>query len=250
MGGAIALAASRTGACEIYIFDKDSDKARALAESVGGTFCQSSDELYSCRVIFLATKPNILPVVAESLAVGEDTLLVSMAAGVKISRLRELFARGHGIIRIMPNTPVAVGSGTVVYCKSECVTDEALCDFLAVMACAGLVEEIDEELIDAETAVAGCGPAFVYMFAAAMAEGGVRAGLAPDAAKRYAASVIEGAAKMLARDPRTPEELCRAVCSPGGSTIEGVKRLESGGFAELVTDAVLTSYNKTKTLGK
>lgn len=249
MGGAIARSAYSTGLCEIYVCDKDEAKAAALARDVSGKVCEASFAVRCCELVFLATKPNILPYVAEELSDIKCTL-VSMAAGVNLERLSELFGADTPIIRIMPNTPILVGSGVAVYTKNKNVTGAALDAFLSAMSKAGLVEEIEEEKIDAETAVAGCGPAFVYMFAKAMADGGVLAGLSAEASIKYAAATLKGAAQMLLVDERSPEELCRAVCSPGGSTIEGVKSLSEGGFEKIVSDAVIASYNKTKMLGK
>ena len=249
MGGAIARRAHSTGLCEIYICDKDEDKALSLAKDVSGKICSAAEAVKNCELCFLATKPNILPLVAEELSDIRATL-VSMAAGVTLDRLSELFGRDTKIIRIMPNTPILVGCGVAVYAKGEKVDEAAVEKFLSVMSRAGHVEEIDEEKIDAETAVAGCGPAFVYLFAKALAEGGVLAGLSPEASLKYAAETVKGAAQMILSDSRTPDELCRAVCSPGGSTIEGVNSLISNEFEKTVKAAVMASYNKTKTLGK
>ena len=249
MGGAIARSAYSTGACQIYVCDKDEEKAQALAGDVSGTVCTAERAVKECDLVFLATKPNILPAVAQQLSEAKCTL-VSMAAGVTLERLGELFGKDKSIIRIMPNTPILVGCGVAVYAKNENVDGAKLALFLTVMANAGLVEEIVEEKIDAETAVAGCGPAFVYLFAKAIANGGVLAGLSEAEAIRFASATLKGAAQMLLSDTRTPDELCRAVCSPGGSTIEGVKSLLDNGFEKTVSDAVVASYNKTKTLGK
>lgn len=250
MGGSIARSAYSTGKCKIYIYDKDEEKARALCALTDGDFTDTDTLVTECDLVFLATKPNILPFVANEIQAEIKCTLVSMAAGVSLASLSELFGKEAPIIRIMPNTPILVGMGVAVYTKNESVKEDGLGNFLTAMSCAGIVEEIEEEKIDAETAVAGCGPAFVYMFAAALADGGVRAGLSQEAAIKYAAATIKGAGEMLLRDSRTPEELCRAVCSPGGSTIEGVNALRDAGFDKTVSDAVITSFLKTQKLGK
>lgn len=250
MGGSIARSAYSTKKCEIYVYDKDEEKAKALCDMTNGILTDVNKAVSECDIVFLATKPNILPYVADEINTPIKCTLISMAAGVSLEKLSELFGQNIPIIRIMPNTPVLVGMGVMVYCKNACVTKKGLDSFLSSTSCAGLVEEIEEEKIDAETAVAGCGPAFVYMFASALAEGGIRAGLSEDAAIKYAAATIKGAGEMLLRDTRTPEELCRAVCSPGGSTIEGVNALRAAGFDKTVSDAVMTSFLKTQKLGK
>ena len=250
MGGSIARSAYSTGHCEIYVCDKDEVKASALAKDTSGKILTQNEIFSQCDLVFLATKPNIVPFVAEVLNTPIKGTLVSMAAGVTLGKLGELFGKDVPIIRIMPNTPILVGMGVMVYAKNESVDDTGLNSFLTAVSNAGLVEEIAEENIDAETAVAGCGPAFVYMFAAALAEGGVRAGLPHEAAIRYAAATVKGAGEMILKDNRTPEELCQAVCSPGGSTIEGVNFLRDADFASTVADAIITSFEKTKKLGK
>ena len=250
MGGAIARSAYSTSKCEIYICDKTPEKASSLAKDTNGMVSSQNEIFSECDLVFLATKPNVLPSVAAEFSGKTNATLVSMAAGVTLERLGELFGKDTPIIRIMPNTPILVGMGVAVFAKNAHVTENSLSAFLTTMSSAGLVEEIDEEKIDAETAVAGCGPAFVYMFAAAIAKAGALAGLSPDAAIRYAAATVKGAGEMLLRDSRTPEALCEAVCSPGGSTIEGVNYLRENEFEEIVSNAVLASFEKTKKLGK
>jgi pyrroline-5-carboxylate reductase len=150
----------------------------------------------------------------------------------------------------MPNTPVAYGEGMILYCASEEVGDETLAKFRDFMKYAGELDMIPERLIDAGSAVSGCGPAFVYMFIEALADGGVAAGLPREAAMKYAAETVKGAAVTVLRSGKHPGELKDAVCSPGGSTIEGVRALEQAGFRSAVMDAVIASYEKNKLLGK
>ena len=201
--------------------------------------------------VLLALKPAIIRgFLEENKEYFSGKTVISIAASVPVSLICEVLGENTPAIRIMPNTPILVGMGVMVYSKNESVDDTGLNSFLTAVSNAGLVEEIAEENIDAETAVAGCGPAFVYMFTAALAEGGVRAGLSHEAAIRYAAATVKGAGEMILKDNRTPEELCQAVCSPGGSTIEGVNFLRDADFASTVADAVITSFEKTKKLGK
>lgn len=249
MGGAIAASAMKTGILSTFIYDKDENKAKTLADAIGAAVMSAEEIADACDIVFIATKPNIVPYVAEELRGKIRGTIVCMAAGVKISRLTELFGN-IPIIRIMPNTPVAVGSGVVVYAKNSLVSEKAESDFLSAMSRSGIVEEIEEDKIDAVTALTGCGPAFVYAFAKGLAEGAALAGLSPEVAAKYAAGVIRGGAEMLLQKDDTPDELIRAVCSPGGSTIEGIKHLEAENFTKTVRDTVMTSYNKTVLLGK
>ena len=153
------------------------------------------------------------------------------------------------MVRIMPNTPAAIGAGVVQLCAAD-VTGEEKEELLHLLSGAGLVDEIPESLMDAASAVSGCGPAFAYLFLEALADGAVACGLPRDKALRYAARMLEGAARLADQSGTHPGVLKDAVCSPGGSTIEGVRVLEEHGFRAAAADAVIASYRKTLELGK
>lgn len=253
MGGALCLAASKTD-CVLYVSDRDAAKAAALCSLTGATQTDSETVCATCDLIFLGVKPQMLAAVADELApaLGARTTpycLVSMAAGVTLETLGQLFP-GAAVIRIMPNTPVAVGQGMILYCCNAVTSAQQVNAFLYAMESAGKVDLLDERLFDAATSVSGCGPAFAYMFADALAKGGADCGLPYDKAAAYAAQMMLGAALMMQTDGRSPDELRQAVCSPGGSTIEGVKILQSQGLEQTVADAVKASFERNKQLGK
>ena len=251
MGGALARAVSKVLTTDVYIYDYNEQKADDFAKEIGAKKCDNFTLAKECDYIFLGVKPNVLPSVLEgikgALSENDSFVLVSMAAGVKIEKIESIISAP--IIRIMPNTPVAVGSGMISWCKNGSVTDESAQAFEAIMAEAGKLLAIDEKLIDAATAVAGCGPAFVYMFAEALADGGVQCGLTRDASLTLAAETIKGAAEMILKTGKHPEQLKDEVCSPGGSTIVGVHALEDGAFRATTSGAVIAAYEKTKKLG-
>ena len=178
-----------------------------------------------------------------------DTVFVSMIAGVSLDTLGQLLGAGKKIIRIMPNTACAVGQGVLLVCANANVTAQELADFEAMMEHSGVVDRIDEKLIDAASAVSGCGPAYAYMFIEALADGGVKCGLPRAKAIRYAAQMLLGSAEMVLQSGKHPELLKDDVCSPGGSTIAGVAALEEHGFRSACIDAVDAAYEKTKKLG-
>lgn len=252
MGSALVRAAVECPAVKVYIYDKDEAKARAVADSLHATAVAAPREIASeCDFVFLAVKPNIIPEAISELggSLRPEAVLVSMAAGVQI---RDIEAKlpDTPIIRIMPNTPCAVSAGMVLWCANRRLTEERECAFLFAMGASGRFAKIDEADIDAGTAVSGCGPAFVYMFIDALARGGAEAGLDPARSLELACQTVAGAAKMAAESGRTPEELRIAVCSPGGSTIEGVKALMGADFDKVVRSAVAASYKRTCELGK
>ena len=176
-------------------------------------------------------------------------LYVSMAAGVPLAILTET-VRSEKVIRIMPNTPVAVGQGMILYCYNALTTKEQTDAFLHAMAHAGRLELLAEDLFDAGTSVSGCGPAFAYLFADALAKGGEDCGLSYGQGTALASQMLLGAALMLQEDGRSPDALREAVCSKGGSTIEGVKVMWEKDLAGIIRDAVKASYKRNQELGK
>ncbi len=253
MGGALALAASKTD-CELYVADLDSEKAAALCARTGAMQVDNDTVCAQCDLIYLGIKPQVLAEVAKLLspALSARTTpycLVSMCAGVTLARLGELFPAAS-VIRIMPNTPVAVGQGMILYCYNGLTTPEQLDTFLYAMSRAGKLTLLDEGLFDAGTSVSGCGPAFAYLFADALAKGGEDCGLSYEQASLLASQMLLGAALMLQEDGRPATELRQAVCSKGGSTIEGVKVLWEQNLEQTVRDAVKASYKRNQELGK
>lgn len=250
MGGALARAVACTGYAEVILYDKDAAKAASLAEEIGATPC-GIKAVAECDYIFIGVKPNMVAAVLEELSpiLNTSSVIISMAAGVAIGKIQAAIGRPEiGIIRIMPNTPVAYGEGMILY--SVAGADGAEAGFERIMEKAGTLDKIPEGLMDAGSAVSGCGPAFVYMFIEALADGGVAAGLPRDKAMLYAMRTVLGAAKTALESGRHPAELKDMVCSPGGSTIEGVLALEDGGMRGTVADAIIASFEKTKLLGK
>lgn len=255
MGSALAKASVKNTDTSVYLYDKDEDKAKKIADEIGAEFKSNEYIANECDYIFLAVKPNIIKAVAEEIsktvAKRNNFAIVSMAAGVCIEAIENAFSSSElPVIRIMPNTPVGVGKGMTLWCKNGNVTDKVSVEFEKIMKHSGRVDAIPEKLIDAASAVSGCGPAFVYMFIEALADGGVECGLPRDKALIYACETLIGAAETVKESGKHPEELKDAVCSPGGSTIAGVHALEEGAFRASAANAVRAAYQKTLTLGK
>ena len=258
MGSALAKAAVKSDMItpgHICLANRTSAKAERLAESLGGAAVGSNKEVAKyCQYIFLGVKPQMMSGVLEEIApvlkAREDRfVLVTMAAGLTMSSIQEMAGGNYPIIRLMPNTPAAVGKGMILYCSAKTHLDEMV-TFLHIMKEAGKFDELPENLIDAGSAVAGCGPAFAYMFIEALADGGVACGLPRAKALDYAAQMLLGSAEMVLKGGEHPGVLKDAVCSPAGSTIQGVRALEAGGFRGDIFEAVVAAYEKTKELGK
>lgn len=255
MGGALAKAAAKTKCrAGIMLADKDAAKAAALAESIGAGVSTGAEIAAECDFIFLGVKPqmmaDLLSEIKPQLENRTGYTLVSMMAGVTTEKICDHLGFDAPVIRIMPNTAVEVGEGMVLYTVNEFADEKAEKSFLAFMKKAGEFEKLPEYLIDAGTAVSGCGPAYVYMFIEALADGGVKCGLPRATAQKLAEQTLIGAAKLAKETGRHPEELKDAVCSPAGSTIAGCFALEKGGFRASVIGAVDAACERTKELGK
>lgn len=248
MGKSLATAICKTSN-PIYICDRHPERLSGLISESGAVFCDALTVARECKYIFIAVKPNgmqsavdnISPILKER---GDGYTVVSLAAGIDLFTLERFFGFDCPIIRIMPNTPVAVGEGVTVYCENSMVNKETLSEFENIMRYSGKVDRISEEKIDAAMALSGCSPAFVYTFAEALADGAVECGLPRDKARLYAALTLLGSAKMLLESGCHSAELKDAVCSPGGVTIKGIHALEEGAFRGTVMNAVKKAFGE------
>lgn len=260
MARALVQAAAAGGHGESCVLaNRTPEKAQRLAEKVSGHWVKTNAEAAkAAEFLFLGVKPyqmahvlqEISPVLDERRAAGDDVVLVSMAAGVTIKNLQDMAGGAYPVIRILPNTPCAIGKGMVLMTLSENVTDEQRDAFCRVMEQAGRFDEADETMMDAGGVVAGCTPAWAYLFIEGLADGAVEAGLPRQKAMEYAAQAVLGAAAMCLTDGAHPGPLKDAVCSPGGSTIAGVHALERAGVRGAAMDAVTAAFEKTKQMAK
>lgn len=251
MGGAIARALSRKTK-DIAVSDR-SGKAKLLAQELGVTYSDNASIAANCDRIFLAVKPHmmkdmLLPL--QNTLAQRKPLLITMAAGLEIRQIEDFVGTHLPIIRIMPNTPTSVGKGVIPYCANDLVTEEMITDWLEDMSECGLLDPLEERLMDAASALSGSGPAYLYLMLEAMADGGVACGLPRAKAMDYAAMTMAGAAEIYLSTHQHPGALKDAVCSPGGSTIAGVRILEQRGFRGAAMDCVCAACAKNKELGK
>ena len=251
MGSALVKAAAGSE-CEkeLLLCDHHRERTEALAALCGGTVCDLETTARESDVLFLGVKPQVLGSLADDLrAIPEARkkmpLLVSMAAGISLPSLERMFPCGAKLVRIMPNLPVSVGAGVILYHAGENVSEEELHTVLTVLQKAGTLVPVSEGKFDAATCVSGCGPAFAAMFAEALADGAVQCGLPRGTAMKLAAETLKGTAEMLLQTETHPGALKDAVCSPGGTTIEGVLALEESAFRSAVASAVIAAYEKT-----
>lgn len=266
MGGALALSASyakKEIPFTIYLADAFQEKAQELAETIAkgqednDCLVEVTDNetiAESCNYIFLGVKPQMMRQMLQSIAQtlqkrSDRFVLVTMAAGLSMETICEMAGQTYPMIRLMPNTPASIGKGMILVTSAD-VTEQEKENFFTFMQYAGKFDEIPESMIDAGSAVSGCGPAFVYQFIEALADGAVACGIPRANAIAYAAQTVSGAAEMVLQTKKHPGELKDAVCSPAGSTIQGVRTLEAHAFRGSVMEAVIAAYEKTKELGK
>lgn len=254
MGSALAFALSKS-TDDIAVSDLNKEKVADICEKIGATASTNEHIAEKSKYIILAVKPQFMAQALDGISDilrerTDDFVLVSIAAGLSIAKIQDMAKGEYKVIRVMPNTPALLGEGMLLYTAFESVTEGESDEFLQAMRFAGVWDKIPENLIDAGSAISGCGPAFVYIFAQALADGAVECGLPRDKALKYAVQTLKGSAEMIEKTGKHPELLKDEVCSPGGTTIAGVKALEDGGFRACAMNAVEKAYKKTLELGK
>ena len=254
MGSAILNGILKEGfltADQIAIADKQAAQCAQFA-SQGVCVMQDNKTLVdACECVLLAIKPiytaQVIEEVYEQL---QGKFVISIVAGWTYDMLSGALPQSTRFVRVMPNTPLAVGEGmSLLSLRSRC-TDDEFAFAKQIFASAGKVAEVEDHVFVAATSINGCGPAFVYQFIEALAYGGVRYGVPRAMAYELAAQTLIGAAKMVQKTGDHPGKLKDAVCSPGGTTIEGVYALEKGGMRAAVMDALGATIEKTMKLSK
>ena len=200
------------------------------------------------EILILSVKPQFFQGVIEEIrdVVSDDALVISIAAGKTIAWIEAAFLKEIKLVRCMPNTPALVGAGCTGVCVNGSVSAEETAFSLRLMESFGRASLVPESLMDAVGAVSGSSPAFVFMFIEALADGGVKAGMPRSQAYRFAAQAVYGSAKLMLETGKHPGELKDMVCSPGGTTIEGVQALEEFGLRCGVMKAVGSCVEKSK----
>jgi len=255
MGGALLRAmVKKLPADHICVSAAHFEHAKALADETGCTACKTNTETASeCRYLFIAVKPayikEVLTEIKQELTEKKSTV-ISMAAGISLEKLSEMAGKTVPVIRIMPNMPAAVGEAMTALCCADTVPQEVIETVTALLECAGKAEKVPEKLMDCVTAVSGSGPAYVFMFIEALADAAVRFGMPRKQAYVYAAQTVKGSAAMVLEDGRCPGALKDAVCSPAGTTIEGVAVLEKDGFRNAVIEAASAACAKSAGMAK
>ena len=256
IGAAIARGIIRAG-----LVKKDdvmaSDVSEALRQSLNQELAvrTTADNRELCDfadIVILAVKPQIVEPVAREIAekLGKGKLLVSVAAGVPLGRIETPLEPGARVVRVMPNISCVVGAGAAGYAAGAHATAADLEKVGAILNSFGVGMAVEEKYLDAVTGLSGSGPAYVFLFMEALADGGVQAGLSRDVALKLAVQTVYGAARMALESRKHLGELKDEVTSPGGTTIAGLYAMERNGFRGIVMDAVVQATRRSQELGK
>jgi pyrroline-5-carboxylate reductase len=237
------------------ISDPSPSAQRSFADRIGESrteFAASNLKVFQdCSTVFLAVKPQFLATALDGIAVDSTTspLVVSVMAGVPVSRIAELTGCRR-IVRVMPNTPCLIGAGASALASSDSLEPRDIEEVRAFLESVGIVEIVSETLLDVVTGLSGSGPAFVFRFIEALVDGAVANGLSPEMAGRLAVQTVLGAAKMVQETGESTAVLRDRVTSPGGTTLAGLKALETLGFGGVVESAVTAATQRSQEMGE
>jgi len=254
MGGAILSRLAAAGdPSSLSVYDIAAAKAEALAQGTGINAAKSPEELArASEILIIAVKPDTVAASLDAIkgAIAADCIIVSIAAGISITAMEKIVGPSRKIVRVMPNTPAMVGEGMSVLSPNDSVDENSLIEVERIFSAIGRVLVLPEKLMDAVTGLSGSGPAYVFTFIQALADGGVKLGIPRDKALVLAAQTVMGSARYLLESGEDPMALRGKVTSPGGTTIEGIHVLERSGFSGIVMDAVEKAAQKSQRLGE
>jgi pyrroline-5-carboxylate reductase len=252
LGQGFVRAGLASGA-QIVGSDPLASAAEQFAQATGGRSVADNRRVAAeSNVVFLAVKPQQMAAVLADLrgVLGPSHLVISIAAGVPLAAISSALGLGPRLVRVMPNTPCLVGQGASGYCLGPGATTDDAALVGKLLDAVGRAFQVDEKLLDAVTGLSGSGPAFVFMIIEALADGGVRMGLPRATAQALAAQTVLGAAQMVLSTGEHPAVLKDQVASPGGTTIAGIKALETGGLRAVLIAAVEAATLRSAELGK
>lgn len=255
MAGAILGSLLRSGeiaADRLTIYDVDRQKCAPYAQK-GIHIVESIEEIAStCDMIFLCVKPQVYPEVLSILRgkVRPAQLLISIAAGISTAYIKKALGICAKVVRVMPNTPMLLGAGAIALCRVEPVSEVEFEQVAAIFALSGQTAVIEEAQMDAIISVNGSSPAYVYLFAKAVADCAGEQGIDEQVALKLFCQTLIGAAKMMLASGQTPDELIDMVSSPGGTTLAALDSLSRNGFTRCVREAMLACTKRAEELGK
>ncbi len=243
MGESITRALLGAGlpAADILSFEIKPERTRTVAGAYGiGIAASPQDLAAQCPYLILAVKPQDAKTAISALApsIDESRIIISIMAGITTSSITSMLEKPAKVVRVMPNIGVAVGEGALGVAANYLLAPDEMESVAALLAPLGRIVEVNEEQMDAVTALGGSGPAFFLSFLEAMIDGGVKMGLPRDKAHALAVQTVKGTVALLEKEHSHPALLKERVTSPGGTTIAGLVVLEEKGFKGIVVRAL------------
>lgn len=232
----------------VGVTDRSFDKAESIAQETGVRHFESNaDCVKNCKYVVFSIKPQVYENVVDEIRkfVDDSKIIISLAPNVSIEMLNGMFGKNVRVVRLMPNTPALVSEGMTGYCYDDALFNEEEKTFLAdLFNSFGKAVKISEKIMSAVVCASGSSPAYVFMFIEALADSVVKYGMSRDDAYTFVAQTVLGSAKMVLESGEHPGVLKDRVCSPGGTTIRAVEKLEECGLRNALFKATEACYNK------
>lgn len=232
----------------VGVTDRSFDKAESIAQETGVRHFESNaDCVKNCKYVVFSIKPQVYENVVDEIRkfVDDSKIIISLAPNVSIEMLNCMFGKNVRVVRLMPNTPALVGEGMTGYCYDDALFNEEEKTFLAdLFNSFGKAVKVSEKIMSAVVCASGSSPAYVFMFIEALADSVVKYGMSRDDAYTFVAQTVLGSAKMVLESGEHPGALKDRVCSPGGTTIRAVEKLEECGLRNALFKATEACYNK------
>ncbi|HUR76548.1 MAG TPA: pyrroline-5-carboxylate reductase [Acidimicrobiales bacterium] len=251
MGEALLAGVLRAQWCdasEVAVAEPDAERRAVLARLFTGVHV--ADAPVAADGAIIAVKPGYVVDAASALAGVGVRRVLSIAAGVSTATIESALPAGTPVVRAMPNTPALIGAGAAAIAPGETATDDDVAWAESILSAVGIVERVDEALLDAVTGLSGSGPAYVFLVAEAMIAAGDAVGLPHETAVRLAIQTVMGAGRMLAESGQSPEELRAAVSSPNGTTVAGLGVLDEREVRDAFRAAVVRATQRSQELGR
>ena len=238
---------------DVMVCEKDTERLSYITQNWGVHGADSTQEIINfADAVLLGVKPQALPGLLPDIGVNftkKRVLIISIAAGQSLSRIEELLGEKAPVIRVMPNLNARIGEGVAAMCVNTMVTESEKQYVFNMFKAVGIVYELSEDQFAVFGAIAGCSPAFTYLYIDALARSAVRLGMNKKQASEIASATVLGSAKTLLHSNEHAWELIDQVCSPGGTTIEGISELQAGGFEAVISNAISACVEKSNHLG-
>lgn len=232
----------------VGVTDRSFDKAESIAQETGVRHFESNaDCVKNCKYVVFSIKPQVYENVVDEIRkyVDDSKIIISLAPNVSIEMLNGMFGKNVRVVRLMPNTPALVGESMTGYCYDDALFNEEEKTFLAdLFNSFGKAVKVSEKIMSAVVCASGSSPAYVFMFIEALADSVVKYGMSRDDAYTFVAQTVLGSAKMVLESGEHPGVLKDRVCSPGGTTIRAVEKLEECGLRNALFKATEACYNK------